>query len=227
MTDKVLTQEFSEPLNGARSATIEIDTGQGNLFVDRLAGGEHMLAAGTLEYIEKRGLPIRNLRSSEDAAQLAIHGAGGSRAVLRLPWQACNAATDWSIHINPCVALEIDAVSGGGNVKLDLTGMHITRVSAESGGGNMEVAMPEKAANLGVAVTTGGGNVTLEIGRGTTGDNTVKAESGAGNVTVLVPSGIAAKIHVVSGMGKVIIHPRFGLIADQTFQSADYDDAPD
>jgi len=214
-------------LNGAKSATIEIDTHQGNLVVDRLAGGEQLLAAGTLEYLEKRGLPTRHLSSSNDAAQLAIHGAGGTRAALRLPWQACNAATDWNIHINPRVALEIDAVSGGGNIKLDLTGMEVARVSAESGGGNMEVAMPEKAANLSVAATTGGGNVTVELGRNTKGGNTVKAESGAGNVTVLVPSGIAAKIHAVSGLGKVIVDPRFGMIGSDTYQSADYEEARD
>lgn len=227
MSNKVLTEKFSEPLNGARSATIKVDTRQGNLIIDRLAGEDQLLAAGKLEYREKRGLPSRRLTTSERAARLAIEGAGGSRAALRLPWQACNAATDWNIHLNPRVPLEIDAVSGGGHVKLNLTGMHVTRVSAHSGGGNMEVAMPENAANLDVAVTSGGGNVNVEIGRGTTGGNTAKAESGAGNVTVLLPSRIAAKIHAVSGMGKVIVDPRFAMIANDTYQSADYDEARD
>lgn len=227
MSNKILTEEFSEPLNGARSATIEIDTRQGNLAVGRLEGGDLLLANGRLEYVEKSGPPSRSLSSSNHAARLAIKGAGGSRAVLRLPWQACNAATDWSIHLSPRVALEINAVSGGGNVKLDLTGLRVNRVCAESGGGNMEVAMPEEAENLGVAVTSGGGDVTLEIGRGTTGDGTAQAESGAGNVSVLVPSGIAARIHAVTGMGKVIVHPRFGMIDNETYQSADYDQARD
>jgi hypothetical protein len=227
MANKILTEKFSEPLNGARSATIKVDTRQGNLFVDRLAGEDQLLAAGTLEYMEKRGVPSRSLTSSDHAARLAIQGAGGSRAVLRMPWQACNAATEWNIHLNPRVALGIDAVSGGGHVKLNLTGMHVTRVSAESGGGNMEIALPEKAADLDVAVTTGGGNVNVEIGRGTTGGNTVKAESGAGTVTVQVPAGIAARIHAVSGMGAVIVDPRFDMIAEHTYQSADYDGARD
>lgn len=227
MANKVLTEKFSEPLNGAKSATIKVDTRQGNLFVARLAGDDQLLAAGTLEYMEKRGLPSRCLTSSDHAARLAIEGAGGSRAVFRMPWQACNAATEWNIHINPRVALELDAVSGGGHVKLDLTGMQVTRVSAESGGGNMEVSLPEKAANLDVAVTTGGGNVSVDIGRGTTGGNTVKAESGAGTVTVQVPGGIAARIHAVSGMGAVIVDPRFEKIAEHSYQSGDYDGARD
>lgn len=153
--------------------------------------------------------------------------AGGSRAVLRMPWQACNAATEWNIHLNPRVALDIDAISGGGHVKLNLTGMHVARVAAESGGGNMEVAMPEKASNVDVAVRSGGGNVNVEIGRGTTGGNTVKAESGAGNVSVMVPGGIAARIHASSGMGQVIVPAGCDKIAEHTYQSADYDEAPD
>jgi hypothetical protein len=227
MANKIITEKFSEPLNGAESATIKIDTRQGNLFVDRLAGEDQLLAAGTLEYMEKRGLPSRILTSSDHAARLAIQGAGGSRAVLRMPWQACNAATEWNIHLNPRVALQIDAVSGGGHVKLDLTGLHVTRVSAESGGGNMEVSLPEKAANLDVAATTGGGNVTVELGHGSTGGNTVKAESGAGTVSVQVPRGIAARIHAVSGMGAVIVDARFDMVAEHTYQSADYDEARD
>lgn len=227
MSNKILTEKFSEPLNGAKSATIEIDTRQGNLVVEPLAGGEPLLAAGTLEYDEKRGLPSRSLTSSDHAARLGIKGAGGSRGILRLPWQACNAATDWNIHVNPRIPLEINAVSGGGNVKLDLRGMHVSRVSAESGGGNMEVALPDKAENLEIAAATGGGNVTVDVGRGTAGANTVKAESGAGTVTVRVPGGIAARIHAISGMGKVMIDPQFGMIAEHTFQTADYDSAAD
>ena len=91
----------------------------------------------------------------------------------------------------------------------------------------MEVAMPEKAANLDVAVTSGGGNVHVEMGRGTTGGNTVKAESGAGNVSVMVPGGLAARIHATSGMGQVIVPPGFDKIAEHTYQSADYDEARD
>jgi hypothetical protein len=200
ISDKVLTEKFTEPLNGAKSATINIDTRHGNLVVDRLDSGDQLLAAGTLEYLEKRGLPSRGLSSSNHAAKLTIHGAGGSRGVVRLPWQACNAATDWNIHLSPRVALEIDAVSGGGNVKLDLTGVHVTRVSAESGGGNMEVILPEKLDNLNVS-----------------------AKSGAGNVSLQLPAGISARIHARTGLGKVVVDERFRKVDERTYESQDFD----
>ena len=65
--------------------------------------------------------------------------------------------------------------------------MVITRVFADSGGGNMDVVLPDNAVSLDIAAKTGGGNVTVEIGSGTTGSNTVSATSGAGNVLVRVP----------------------------------------
>ena len=42
------------------------------------------------------------------------------------------------------------------------------------------------------------------------------ANSGAGNVVVRVPSGLAAKIHTASGLGKVIVEAGFSKLDEQT-----------
>jgi predicted membrane protein len=91
----------------------------------------------------------------------------------------------------------------------------------------MDVVLPEGAANLSVTAKTGGGNVSVEIGCGTTGSNTVNATSGAGNVVVRVPGGIAARIYATTGLGKAIVDSRFSQIDANTYQSPDYDGAPD
>jgi hypothetical protein len=51
MAKNVLTHNLSEPLGSATTAKIDIDTGTGNLMIDRLAGGEPGLARGTLQYL--------------------------------------------------------------------------------------------------------------------------------------------------------------------------------
>jgi predicted membrane protein len=76
-----------------------------------------------------------------------------------------------------------------------------------------------------VSAKTGGGNVSVEIGGGTTGSNTVTAKSGAGNVVVCVPSGLAAKIHASSGLGRVVVESCFSERDGHRYQSPDYDDA--
>ncbi len=202
MANKVLTHNLSEPLNGATTAKVEINTGDGNLTIDRLTGGEQVLASGTLQYFENQGLPTRTLNTSDGQASLTLKGSGAGQSWFRFPWAACNGATEWQIHLNPTVSSEITAHSDGGNVKLDLAGMAVTRVSTDTGGGNMDVVLPEDAANL-----------------------SVTAKSGAGNVVVHIPSGMAAHIHTTAGMGKVIVDPRFSKIDGDAYQSPDYDGA--
>lgn len=222
-----LTQTLSEPLDGAKTALIDINVGTGNLAIDTLTGGEPVLAAGTLEYLENQDPPRPSVSRSNGQASLALKASGGRTSLIRLPWAACNGETEWQIHLNPAVQSEIIAHSGGGNVKLDLAGMDLTCVSTDTGGGNVEVMLPDGAANLQVTARTGGGNVTVELGRGVTGTNSVIATSGAGNVTIRVPEGIAAWIHATSGMGKVIVDPRFSQIDGNTYRSPDYDTAAD
>jgi hypothetical protein len=225
MANRMLTDNLSEPLNGATAARVDINSDTGHLTIDRLTGGEQVLASGTLQYFEKQGLPTRTLSSSNGQATLTLRGGGSGQPWLRFPWAACGGAYEWQIHLNPTVSSDITAHSGGGNVKLDLAGMAITRVSADTGGGNMDVALPDNAANLSVAAKTGAGNVTVEIGSGMQGTGVVNANSGAGNVVVRIPSGIAARIHATSGLGKVIVDSRFSKTDKNTYQSSDYDSA--
>lgn len=206
MAKQVFTQNLSEPLDGTTVAKIEINPGDGNLMIDKINGNEQVLANGTLEYLEKQDVPVRSLIKSNGQTIFKLRAGGtGSQPWFRLPWAACNGATLWQIHLNPTVESDITAHSDGGNVKLNLTGMSITGVLADTGGGNVDVVLPENSANLRVTAGTGGGNVTVEVGDGITGNNTIKAESGAGNVTVLVPAGIAVRLDVASGMGKLIL----------------------
>jgi hypothetical protein len=224
---KVLTYNLSEPLCGATTAKIDIDTASGNLMIDTLTGGEPVLASGTLEYVENQRMPTRSVETSNGQATLTLKSTSIGRPLFHLPWSGCIAGTDWQIHLNPNVQAEITAHSGGGNVKLDLAGMDVIHLAADSGGGNLDVILPDRAANLNVIAKTGGGNVTVEIGRGTTGSNVLNATTGAGNVEVRIPSGIVARIHATSGMGKEIVDRRFGSIDKHRYQSPEFDRAAD
>jgi hypothetical protein len=147
--------------------------------------------------------------------------------LFRLPWSGCIAATDWQIHLNPDVQADITARSGGGNVKLDLAGVTVTRLLADSGGGNLDLILPDNTANFDAIARTGGGNVTVEIGRGARGRSVLRATSGAGTVEVRIPSGVAARIYATSGLGKEIVDPAFGAIDKHLYQSAGFDSALD
>jgi len=202
MAKNVLNYNLSEPLGNATSVKVNVDNGDGNMIMDGLTGGEQVLASGTLQYLEKQGLPTRTLDTSNGQATLTLKASFGGQTWFRFPWQACNGATEWQIHLSPRVQLDLTAHSDGGNVRLNLAGLALTRLAADTGGGNMDVVLPDGAANL-----------------------SVTAKSGAGNVVVRIPSGIAARISATTGMGKVIVDPRFSKIDNKTYQSPDYTSA--
>jgi hypothetical protein len=227
MAKNLLTDKLSEPLNGATTARIDIHAGDGNLTIDGLNGGEQVLASGTLQYFENRGLPTRSLVSDNGQATLTLRGSGAGRPWFHFPWVACNGATEWQIHLNPNVASDITAHSDGGNLKLDLSGMAVNRLSAGTGGGNIDVVLPDSAADIDLTAQTGAGNVTVEIGSELTGKNILEANSGAGNVVVRIPGHLAARIHATTGLGKTTVDRRFSMTGENTYQSPDFDGAAD
>jgi hypothetical protein len=89
----------------------------------------------------------------------------------------------------------------------------------------MEVVLTDHAANLRAAARAGAGNIAVEIGSDTTGNNTISAKGGAGHVVVRVPRGMPARVHATSGLGKVIVEPGSAKIDDHAYQSPDYERA--
>ncbi len=226
MAKNVLTHNLSEPLDGAKTVNFNIDPGDGNLTIDTLIDSAPELASGKLEYLESQGVPTHLLTTSNGQATLTLKASSGKQPWFRLPWAACNGATTWQVHLNPSLSADINAHSGGGNMRLNLAGMVVTHVMADTGGGNVEVVLPDYAHNLDLTAKTGGGVVTVETG-GLTGSSRIEATSGAGNVALSLPGGTAARIHATSGMGKVIIDTCFPQVDKTTYQSPDYDQAAD
>lgn len=77
------------------------------------------------------------------------------------------------------MASDITAHSNGGNIKLDLSNMNVTRLSTDTGGGNIDIILPDKRASF-----------------------SLNAKTGAGNLDVSIPSGVAARIYATTGLGE-------------------------
>lgn len=227
MAKNVPTLNLSEPLRETITAKFDIDTGSGNLTIDRLASSDELLASGILEYPEKQDPPSWIVDARNGQSSLTLMAQGNRQPRFRLPWATCNGETDWQIYINPIVSSEIKAHTGGGNLILNLTSMAITRLSADSGGGNLKMILPDGASNMSAAANTGGGNITVELGKDPKGFNVINATSGAGKVLVRLPDRRAALIHATTGMGKVIVDSHFNQVDKHTYKSPDYDSAID
>jgi hypothetical protein len=227
MAKKVLTHQLSEPLGDTKAAKVEINPGDGNLIIDGLTGGEPVLANGSLQYLENQDQPNLSVDTSNGLATYTLKSGGKCQPWLHLPWAVCNGATEWQVHLNPAIPMDLLARSSGGNVKVHLAGNVVNSLVADTGGGNMDLELPDRAANLNVTAKTGGGNVNIEIGQFTSGGNTVNARSGAGNVTVRMPNQLAARVHATSGVGKVTVDTRLNKVDRDIYQSPDYEETAD
>lgn len=199
-SNELLTYMLSEPPHEVGKANVQIIADDGNLTIDPLTNGEPVLLSGQLQYFEKQCPPARTLEVTDGQMNLTIRGSRSQRPWIHFPWSTCNAAHEWRIHLNPVISMELLASSGGGNVRLDLAGTTITSISAATGGGNIDVILPDILTELNADINTGVGNVTIHL-----------------------PGGVEARIHAESGLGKVIVDSGFKMIAEKTYQSAGYD----
>lgn len=221
----VFTQTLSEPLNGATAARVEIHRYSGDLTIEKYTGNEPVLVSGNLAYLE--GQEFTKSTGADGQTAVLSLATDVRQAGFRPPWEGCDDDTLWQISLNPNVPSDIDVYSGGGEISLDLTGIAVTRVSAETGGGIVNLVLPENGSNLSASAKSGAGNVNIEVRKGFTGTSTISAESGAGTVVVRLPEGLAARIRVSSGAGKAVVAPQYGKIDDTTYQSTNYETASD
>ena len=61
----------------------------------------------------------------------------------------------------PMISSDITTHTGGGYIKFDLAGLAITRVSADSGGGSLDMILPYSASDMSVTAKSGAGNVNV------------------------------------------------------------------
>lgn len=200
--ENILSEVFSEPLGDVKAAALSIDVGNGDLTVSGLNGDDPMLVRAELQYPEDQPTPQHSLEAFNGQATFKLQPGGQEKSGLRLPWEACNSLTDWRIQLNPAAAYDLNAHSDGGNVRLELEGITLAGVTAETGGGSMEIFLPEPASSY-----------------------SLSAKTGAGKAYVYVPAGTAARIRATTGLGKVTVDPRFVEVEAGVYQSADYDGA--
>jgi hypothetical protein len=185
--------DLNVPSGGARSASIEIDFGAGELHVDGGLSDAEKLAVGVLEHLEDQQPPKVEVAGG-DSARLHISqgpvtwntGMFGKRLNV-----------NWDIHLSPAIPTELVVKTGASAVKLDLEQMKMTTLDVKAGASDTSVVLPAS------------GVVTATI------------EGGAAQFTLEVPRSMEARIVSRSGLASVSIDPRFERQGD-AYVSAGY-----
>lgn len=167
------TERVAQPLGGARTAVLELQTGVGDLRLNT-SGDPDMLISGTVQ--AARGERItQTFREGGGAASFALRSErrGGVGAVggRRL----------WNLSLTPAVPLELRVETGVGRATLELENAQLTELQVSTGVGDALLTLP-RAGRYEATLETGVGAATVRIPDGVAVRLTVSR--GVGTVTV-------------------------------------------
>jgi hypothetical protein len=107
---------------------------------------------------------------------------------------------DWNIRLNGDIPLNLKIDSGASASTLDLTNLKVVELDINSGASSTDISLPANA-----------GNTLVDI------------DSGAASLNLHIPTGVAARIKVKSGIASVNVDAnRFPRLDGGLYQSADY-----
>lgn len=109
---------------------------------------------------------------------------------------------DWSLRLTPNIPISLDLETGANEARLNLTGLQVTDLRLKSGASSTVLLLPENA-----------------------GATRARIESGAASVRVEVPSNVAARIQVRSGLSSIQVDSRRFPRLGEFYQSPDYETA--
>jgi hypothetical protein len=119
--------------------------------------------------------------------------------VFEGPWGIGGHGLEWKVGINPNVPVKLHFHTGATESVYDLSGLKATEVVLETGASSNFITLPASA-----------------------GYTKVKIESGASSIKVTIPQGVAANIHVKSGLSGINIDSTRFVRDGDYYRSADY-----
>jgi hypothetical protein len=208
-------QAFSEPLEDAQSATVNLGLSVGEASVYALADSNDLIAAD-LTYVgevnlEASGTTHKTINLGQvDGVSISLPGG------IFLPF---NQEQDlrWNIGLSPELPLDLTIESGVGRANLDLSELDLSALTVSSGVGETFLLLPASSEPYAATVNNGVGETTITIAEGAALDLTL--DGGIGSVVIDVPDNAALHIEASGGLGEV--HVPDGLAHNQA--SGDYD----
>jgi len=186
------TQELALPLQGAAEAQLTLAHGAGRLDVTGAAAPGQLLS-GTFAG------GVRHIVETLPGGGLKAKVEAPSDILFAFPWGFSHRGLMWTVKLTDEVPLRLKVATGASETSLNLRDLRVTELKIETGASSTQVTLPANA-----------------------GFTTVKVEAGAASLNLVVPQGVAARIHDKSGLSTVKVDPtRFNRIGG-LYESPDY-----
>jgi hypothetical protein len=192
------TEEVLEALQDADRGRVTLRFGAGELVIGALVDSPSF-ASGKIEYARYSRQAEQDFRVRDGTAEFSLQA--GSQPIPF--WRPGDGAGErWNIEFTPRIPLEMAVSRGVGGVNLDLTRLKVTELDVGGGVGETIVTFPAAA-----------------------GSTRASVKAAIGDITVKIPDGVGAKIHVSKLLASVdVMNQRFVRSGDE-YVSTNYDTA--
>lgn len=238
----LITESFSEKISQAETAEIEIDIDRGSLDIAALEEDTVLFEA---EVTHNQDLTYK----TSGSANKSIHLDLDQIDPFNFDWfDTPQIAT--IIELSPEIPLSLNVDHGSGTATLDLTGLTLTDLNADTGSGRLIVTLPSGSYETDISAgsgtlditalpnsvleleaSVGSGKMVITLGEETSG--VIEVDAGSGTITIHLPEGIGVYIQGGTGSGTVTVpngytHSggnSFGPSSSGTWESPNYDAA--
>lgn len=120
-----------------------------------------------------------------------------------VPFLGGHTGFNWELGLNKDLPISLKIESGAGEAALDLSELQVREFRIDTGASSSDITLPARAGTIRAAI-----------------------HAGAASVKVRVPQGVAASIHMDTGLtGCKVDTVRFPNLGGQNYRSTDYDNA--
>jgi hypothetical protein len=221
---ELVTERFSDPLNGATSADVTLDLAQYATDISALEGSTDLIDAELTH-----------------SGRVSFDATGGAARRVRLAYQSnptflvfdfdFDEPAEWHIGLAPGVPLVLRVDSGSGSASLDLAELDLRELALDAGSGAVTLALPAASEAYDVRLSGGSGAQTVQVPTNAAG--LVDYDGGSGSLRLEVAEGAAVRVEVRdSGSGRVRVPSEWeelesGDDDEGVWQSPSFDDSED
>lgn len=195
---ELISEQFSEPLGGATSASFDIDLDRGTLNIFPLADSKTLTQVDAT-YLEGSD-EFRFDVSGDTDKSIAIDLDHMDIDFMFGGWfESQNVTID--VGISPDVSVTLNIDTGSGSSILNLTGIDLEKVEADTGSGSIRLTAP--SGGYPIELGAGSGTLTIDLAPNTTVD--LEAGVGSGTIKLTLAEGTSGQIDLGSGSGTITV----------------------
>ena len=142
--------------------------------------GTVSVASGTAVSVSTGG---GNLTADGTSGTVSLSTGGGSVAADRVSGDLAMSTGGGDVTATGVVAAQVSADAGGGDIEIVFTQVP-RNVQVSTGGGDITIVVPPGSTQYHVISSTGGGNVSDEVPLSTSSPRLISATSGGGDITI-------------------------------------------